>query len=136
MNFFRIPRGMILLILLKPRFDAIELWKFFVVQEFINRFQLLEVAYNAPKSVWNRILSCDDICIFLWNAPKSNTFIFGPFPGIKIFHVIFLQIPTLKVKIFDFGAFQRKMQMSSHDKILFRMHFEVQFHGIHRTLLI
>lgn len=43
--------------------------------------------------MFKRILSCDDICIFLWNAPKWNIFIFGSFFRLKIIHVIFPQNP-------------------------------------------
>ena len=39
-----------------------------------------------------------------------------------------------KIQLFDFGAFQRKIQMPSHDKILFHMLFGT-FHGTSRTQL-
>ena len=39
-------------------------------------------------------------------------------------HVInFEKEKELKMKFFDFGAFQNKMQMPSHDKIIFHMLF-------------
>ena len=38
-----------------------------------------------------------------------------------------------KMKFFDFGAFQNKMQMSSHDKIIFRILFET-FHITSRNV--
>ena len=33
--------------------------------------------HEIPKSMWMRYLSCDGIYIYLWKAPKSNTFIFA-----------------------------------------------------------
>ena len=41
------------------------------------------VTWNAPKSMWKMILSCDRICLKFWNAPKSNNFIFGSFSVLK-----------------------------------------------------
>ena len=37
-----------------------------------------------------------------------------------------------KMKLFDFGAFQKNMQMLSHDKIIFHMLFEA-FHDTPRN---
>ena len=42
------------------------------------RFKVLRISFirgliwNAPKSMWKMILSCDDICPLIWNTPKSQ----------------------------------------------------------------
>ena len=34
--------------------------------------------------MWKMLLSCDGICIFIWNAPKSKTFNFSSFSVLKL----------------------------------------------------
>ena len=46
---------------------------------------------KCPRSIWMRYFSCDGICIFLCNAPKSNKFIFGSFPVLKWITWFFLE---------------------------------------------
>ena len=84
-----------------------------------------EVSWNAPKSIWKRILSCDSIFSIFWNVPKSKNFIFG-------WNAIFFLSDSEngkngafqpKIKFFDFGAFQKIDKMLSHDKIFFHMLF-------------
>ena len=66
------------------------------------------------------ILSCDCICILFWNAPKSKNFIFGSF-SVEIDHeLIFWNVPFFWFSESDRknGAFQKIIQMLSHDKII------------------
>ena len=79
--------------------------------------------------MWKMILSCDGICILFWNTPKSKNFNFGSF---SVLITWFLNAPFSYFRnfwnvpfsgsegkmghFFDFGAFQNKIQMPSHDK--------------------
>jgi len=72
--------------------------------------------------MWKMYFSREAICILFWNAPKSNTFIFGSFFHLQTSHVFFLwNAPIFYVRIFwnapffpfsewkrKNGAFQRK----------------------------
>ena len=58
---------------------------------------LREVLWNAPKRTRRRILSCDVICFFLWDAQKSNKFIFGPLPDLKSITWFILEIPHFSI---------------------------------------
>ena len=66
-----------------------------------------EVQSNTSKSIWRRNLSCDGICIFPRNAPKSMNFNFGPFLFEKQVTCFFPEMPhflcskTLKCPIFS-----------------------------------
>ena len=71
---------------------------------------------NAPKSMWKRNLSCDGICIFFRNAPKSKMFIFcfqnqmrkKARDQLNFSHLILKTENEPKMNIFDFGAFRKK----------------------------
>ena len=93
------------------------------------------VIWNAPKSMWNRNLSCDGKCIFCRNAPKSKMFIFGSFSVFRIkwekfnwSRAFFSKCPTflysffLKCPIFPFWFWKQKMNRKWTSSIL--GHFE------------
>jgi len=48
------------------------------------------VIWNDPQSMWKMYFSREAICIFIWKAPKSKTFIFGSFFILKIITCFFL----------------------------------------------
>ena len=57
---------------------------------------------KAPNSMRMRHLSCEGICIFLWYAPKSNTFILG------------LCSKTMKCPIFPSDSENRGISRKKH----------------------
>ena len=75
------------------------------------------VMWNAPISMWKMVLSCDNNCIIIWNAPIIEEFHFRFFFCFKIDYVLLLYVINFttenesKMKLFDFGAFQKIMKM-------------------------
>ena len=80
-----------------------------------------EVSWNAPKSIWRGYFSRESICIFSWNASKSNILIFGSFLVFKsitcfflemlhFFVFVFPEIPHFPIWFWNWknGAFQEK----------------------------
>ena len=101
------------------------------------------VIWNAPKSMWKMILSCDCICPFIWNAPKSKNFIFGSFSVSKLITWLFWkahffhfhnQIGNLKSETFEksmWSIWKQKSTRKWNSSIL--EHFKIKFYFHHMT---
>ena len=127
------------LIFIKP-FKKLVLFK--VELQFKNWILSITNILNLSK---NPDFSRESIWIFLRITPKLMNFIFGPFFVSRSCHVFFLEIFEMlhcsyfqkwignsrkkhvinlktgkrpKMNMLDFGAFQRKIKMPSHDKYL------------------
>ena len=78
------------------------------------------VIWNAPKSMWKMILSCDCICPFIWNAPKSKNLIFGSFSVLKLVTCEKFEMPHFSMfEIFEmphFSHFQNQIGKMGHFK--------------------
>ena len=61
-------------------------WCYF--RNFFSRIR--EVIWKAPK-MWKMILSCDSICIIIWNAQKNEEFHFRFLFCFKIDHVLIVR---------------------------------------------
>ena len=79
-----------------------------------------EISWNAPKSMWKRILSCDSIFSIFWNAPKSKNFIFGAISVLKLITWQFFEMPHFFIFEFfempHFPHFQNQIWKMEHFK--------------------
>ena len=73
---------------------------------------LRDVTWNAPKSMWRRYLARDSICICF--VSKSNIFMFGDFPDLKLVTCFFLEISYFfmfeNLEMPNFFHFQNQMR--------------------------
>ena len=87
------------------------------------------IRWNALKSMWKRLVSCDAICIYFLNAPKSKDFNFGRFcVWVTCFSI---EMPHFKLledlEMPQFSYFQNQMGNMEHFKDFERLkvgHFE------------
>ena len=89
---------------------------------FTKLYLLREGTWNAPNSMWRRYFARDGICINFWNKTVEafEPILIRKFQKQSTWSV-FEQ--KKRVKMLDFGAFQKFMQMPSREKYLLRILF-------------
>ena len=87
--------------------SSLQVWSTFKLTAKVR-----EVIWNAPKSMWKMIFSCDSICIIIWNAPKSKNLIFGSFSVLKLITCQLFEMPHFSFLILKIIQIRRKWNSS------------------------